>query len=53
MIARMISTRGSGPVTNRTGKTVKHMINGKNRMKFTDSQVTRTGTGLNNWFREK
>ena len=53
MKARMTRTRGSGPVANRTGNTVKLMMSRKNRIKFTESQVTRAGSGLNGWFREK
>jgi hypothetical protein len=35
-----------------TGNTVKLMNRRENRMKFTDSQVTRAGAGLNGWFRK-
>ena len=32
---------------------MKLMRSRKNRIKFTESQVTRAGSGLNGWFTEK
>lgn len=47
------STTGSKPDAMRMGNTVKLKIRRKNSMKFTDSQMTRAGAGLNGWFKEK
>lgn len=43
MIPIMTGTTGSEPDGRRTGNTVKLITSRKNRMKFTDSQITRAG----------